>query len=204
MAATLFANAEVFHGMPAGDDLSTSSLEHSVIKKAILRPYLQAMGADPMGYAPLPPEDPALHQPLPGGKMKLLTILLTSGYRGGVWMLKSSRLILMWPALHKEFPNALWVVVRRDAEEVVRSCTATGSGAPDGMDWRGWVASYERRFLQLAENGANVIELWPSDFFKGEYDGAREALRLCGRAGWAGESIGWLDERLRARQNGRR
>ena len=202
MVAALLAKSRVFSGMPANEDLETSSFEHSVIKKAIIRPYLQSIDADPMGYFPLPTGGlvPAIN---PG---KVLMILMASGYRGGLWMVKSSRLLLMWQAMQTAFPHSLWVVVRRDANEIIRSCRATGmtaTAAPKDMDWDKWIEYHEKQIVALKASGANVFEIWPNEFFRGEYGGARDLLHACGRDGWADEAVAWLTDKLQKRNSGR-
>ena len=203
MVAALLARSRVFSGMPKNEDLETSSFEHSVIKKAILRPHLQAIGADPMGYFPLPSEGTAEPTIVPG---KLLMILMASGYRGGLWMVKSSRLLLMWKAMQTAFPHSLWVIVRRDVNEVIRSCLATGmtsTTASHDMDWKAWAAFHEKQIATLKASGANVVEVWPNEFFRGEYKGARQVLHAAGCDGWADESVAWLADKLNRRNNGR-
>ena len=43
------------------------------------------------------------------------------GYSGGVRVFKNTKIVLFWRYFHQVYPNAKWVIVRRDASKIVES-----------------------------------------------------------------------------------
>ena len=45
---------------------------------------------------------------------KIAEIFFYSNYKGGSWYYKGAKMCLIWPIWHKAFPEAEWIIVRRD------------------------------------------------------------------------------------------
>jgi hypothetical protein len=98
-------------------------------------------------------------------------------------MLKSARLILLWPLWVSAFPAARWVIVRRADQEVVRGAQRTGyiHGAyrdPEG--WQAWLNEYKARFSELHQAGVFAREIWPGDCFDGRTGALRDLVDWAG------------------------
>lgn len=159
--------------------------ENGSIRGHILKPFLRAIGADPMGQKPLPKIQ------------KVFDIIkekenLVSDFRNEVfrriqeegcpedrtWMYKGAKMCLVWPIWHAAFPEAKWVIVRRDAEDIVRSCLRTTfmRAYDTRSGWLGWVAEHEKRFEEMVEAGLDIREVWPQRMIAGDFTGMQMVI----------------------------
>lgn len=151
-----------------------SMYEYKRIVEEVERPYLESIGADPLGQYPLP-DTPTTVVP-PTWRDDVLRILEEDGYDGHApWVVKSSRTALIWHVWHYAFPHARWVIVRRRTGDIIDSCMHTQYmramkdpkvleqiGVESERDgWLWWVRQHERRFVQMIEHGLDVKILWP-------------------------------------------
>lgn len=152
--------------------------ENTDIRQTVLKPYLRRIGADPRGQKPLPDTDRL--EPDPSLRRAVLE-RLNGAPRP--WAYKDAKLTLIWPIWAKAFPEAKWVVVRRDPECIANSCLRTHfMKAYDTREgWLGWVAEHERRFEAMKAAGLNVVETWPASFIA-DPEGFRPVADHCGLA----------------------
>ena len=76
------------------------------------------------------------------------------------------KMLLLWPYYRKHFPNATWVILRREREEIIDSCIRTSFMKQHSLDrnfWEGWCTEYESRIEQLKASGAKYYEISASD-----------------------------------------
>lgn len=144
--------------------------ENNYVRDHITKPYLRMIGVDPLCQRPLPDVRKLL--PYPGLFTDVKTAMIHQGYKEGSWFYKGAKMCLLWPLWHKAFPNAKWIIVRRDPVEIAESCMRTSfMRAYKTVDgWLGWVAEHEKRFKEMKEAGLNITEVWSRDLIKGDLD----------------------------------
>ena len=109
--------------------------ENTGIREKVLKPYLRSVGADPLGQKPLPDTDNLPAMP------DLRKMVQQHIPNLEPWMYKDAKLTLVWPVWAREFPEAKWVLVRRDKAEIAKSCLRTSfMRAYEGqLGWERWV-----------------------------------------------------------------
>jgi len=133
---------------------SLGYFEHIRLKEDVLKQMLIALHADPLGVRELPDLnrtknlDPTLY------RKKIREILDEEGYKNDMpWLFKDPKLSLIWPIWNKIYPDAVWVIVDRERDEIIDSYLRTPFMAQYGYNrsrWNKWCDDYEKR-LQLLE-----------------------------------------------------
>ncbi|WP_022697917.1 sulfotransferase [Euryhalocaulis caribicus] len=164
------------HGCWLGSAVN-SLYENTDIREQVLKPYLRAVDADPLGQDPLPDTGdlPPHH-----GLCRAIAERMEGG--PGRWAYKDAKLALVWPAWAKMFPEAKWVIVRRKTEEIVESCIKASFMRAHGEDraaWARWVEEHERRFEAMMTAGLDAIEVWPRKFID-DPEAFRPVAEHCG------------------------
>jgi len=125
--------------------------ENKRIKDGVIKPILTFSGYDRHGRHPLPEETLDLPHEEFGNLIK--AHLDADGYQYHVpWGFKDAKMVLMWPTLHKAFPDARWVIVKRNREDVIKSLSRARFMAQpmaglikDDSDFLGkWFDRYQR------------------------------------------------------------
>jgi len=133
--------------------------EHRHVRERVVKPMLKRLGADPLGQNPLPPRilRPSDREALALG----LKVRRELGQRAQAY--KDAKVLLMWPYFHKAFPDATWVLVRRDRKAIALSCQRTPFMQKRSFlaGWLEWVDEHEARMDDLRASGARVLEIWP-------------------------------------------
>lgn len=142
--------------VPGGPSNPEGFFENVMLRERVLKPMLDHQGADPLGVRRLPGLDGLKLQPSLRGDV--LRQIAVENYPGGgqAWLYKDCKLSLVWPLWRDAFPDARWVIVRRPAEDIVRSCLRTSFMNQHSFDpefWRGWVREYEKRLEALKSSG---------------------------------------------------
>lgn len=138
-----------------------SLYENLSVREGILKPYLRSIGADPLGQKTLPDTTRLIsiadlkcriENEIPGPEPRAY---------------KDAKLVLVWPIFHAAFPDAVWVIVRRDAEAIADSCMRTNfmRAYQTKEQWLGWVHEYETR-MEIMRRMLNVVETWPDKYIK--------------------------------------
>lgn len=86
--------------------------------------------------------------------------LVRQGYQFGPWMIKEPRLLDIWRDVNREFPKAKWVLVRRNARDIVASCLKTTYMKGTEEEWWERVKEGEERLNEIKANVKNWIEHW--------------------------------------------
>jgi len=155
--------------------------ENRAIVNTVLKPFLVSIGADPMGQKPLPDmEIVAAAAPIIGPKWRrrIEDIFTEQGYPGGTWWYKGVKMCLVWPVWATAFPGTKYMIVRRDREEIARSCLRTSfMRAYSGMEgWLGWIAEHERRFEEMREADLDIREVWSRRIVEGDLSEIRSVI----------------------------
>ncbi len=167
---------------PPNNSNKKGMFENVDIRNGIVKPYLSSIGADPMGQDPLP-RMRRVYGSLKRAdifstqwKEKVLKVLFRHGLdTDWPWYYKGAKMCLFWPVWYAAFPDARWVIVRRQREDIVNSCLKTGfmraHRTEDG--WMGWVKHHEEMFDQMRGAGLVVHEVWPQKAISGDFSEIR-------------------------------
>lgn len=197
MTAGIIHTCGAFGGHMAGPTKHNQRgmFENRNIVDRLVKPFLRDIGADPMGQRPLPDiglcKDVADTMELKF-RLQLQATMVDHGYRSGPWMYKGPKMCLIWPIWHAAFPEAHWIIVRRDAQDIAESCVRTSfmraySGLPG---WLGWVAEHEQRFEEMIAAGLNIRQVWTQRIIDGDFAEVRDVVA------WLG--LPWYEEEVRA------
>jgi hypothetical protein len=155
--------------------------ENKAIRDQIVKAALRNAGYDPLGQKPLPVLE---EMPIDASwRNRVLTEMRSQGYGGDQrWFYKGAKMCLFWPQWHFAFPNARWIIVRRDKEDIINSClkTAFMRAYRDVKGWSKWVDAHLERFAEMHESGLNIIEVWPARIIAGRYGEIKNAIAHVG------------------------
>jgi hypothetical protein len=169
--------------------------ENVVIRQQLVKPFLRSMKCDPLGQRPLPDiENVKLisSQAVIDFRWKIRNTIISEGYKeNSTWYYKGAKMCLIWPLWKRMFPNAKWIIVRRNTNAIVHSCMKTSfmRGYRSKKGWMHWVDEHKERFLEMAEAGMDITQIWPSKMIE-ERD-FTEAKRMIANLGleWNEEAI---------------
>lgn len=181
---SIIANIIHLHGVYSGDVHkdptpwnATGMYENPRIRNKVAKEYLRSIGADPLGQNPLPDRRQKIELD-PDFKEKVLGILSSEGWDGErQWYLKEAKMALMWEQWAWAFPDAQWVLVRRNINDIVTSCMKTPfmSRRKKVTDWRAWVQYHYKRFAEM-KSDLDVVEVWPDKLRKADFTEISKAL----------------------------
>jgi len=164
--------------------------ENTEIRNQIVKDYLRRNGWDPLCQDPLPPRD---LEPEPGWKDKVLAVMRKHGYKGErPWYYKGAKMCLMWQLWHDAFPKATWIIVNRNADEIVQSCLKTPfmRKRKDAASWMEWVNIHRQRFSDMEKAGLIVFNVYPSELISEQLDNMEKIVAFLG--------LEWNDEKVKA------
>jgi len=135
--------------------------ENVEIIKNIEKPHLQKHGYDPMGQNPLPnPLFLPLHK---DRRSKVLHILNKQNMNLSTsWGIKDCKAVLSFFSWLDAFPDATWIIVHRNKEDIAKSCQAQNF-MTKCKDWEAYVDEYRRKIVLLKQNASNVYEVNTDD-----------------------------------------
>lgn len=164
--------------------------ENEFIRDKLTKPYLRAIGADPLGQKPLPKKI------YPGmipqtWEEKVKNIIKSQGYDGNqLWMFKGAKACLIWEVWNAAFPEATWIIVRRDDEKIIDSCMRTSFMRKRSTreEWQEWVDYHKGKFHDMHEAmPGRVYDICPGQAFENGPKAVYEKL-----IGWLG--LNWREE----------
>lgn len=166
--------------------------ENAEIRDTMVKPLLRELKVDPMGQNPLPDVKVFYAMDSTKWKERTLRIIKSQGYTNeGLWMYKGAKACLIHPLWSRAFPNAKWVIVRRDDEDIIASCLRTGfMRAYKGREgWKKWVGTHLDRFAEMRGQGLCIVEVWPQKIIDGDFREIKNAVE------WLG--LEWNDKIIR-------
>lgn len=92
---------------------------------------------------------------------------------------KDAKLTWVWPSWNYAFPNATWIIVRRNEEDIVSSCMNTEfmRAYETAQSWKDWVEHHKLMFEEIKKSlYPNVYEIWSEELLQGNYEGLYEIL----------------------------
>lgn len=174
--------------------------ENIPIRDNLIKNYLRQVGMGDTGHYPLVSKYPLVFPEY--WIEKVIGVLKKQGYTDGVWMYKDCRNALLWQLWYLSFPNAKWIIVRRNREDIIYSCQHTGYMRTfDNYDvcktigvenntqaWQWMIDEYEMRFNKIKQC-ENVMEVWPEKIAQGDFSEVKKI--------WEWLGIDWNDEKMR-------
>jgi hypothetical protein len=155
--------------------------EHEVVRERIVKQLLSRTNCDPLGVSPLSPLDLSLT--VTNLAQLMGTVLAGEDYDANMpWLYKDAKLTLIWPAFARAFPDATWIVVKRNRQQIIDSCLRTPFMAQHGAApefWDVFVAAYETRLAHLAETVERHVVVEPQKLVRGDYSDFKQVLSLC-------------------------
>lgn len=180
-AGLIALSGKVFTGptIPANRNNPKGFWERSDIRNQIIKPYLSSLGRDPMGQRPLPDPGIMKNAIVPGLRKKVEELLQTP--EGLVPLIKEPKLLLVWPPWAAAFPDARWVIVRREEEDILDSVQRTNfmRAYKDREGWRGWLEYHLQRIEDL-KKAVSWIQFWPQKALDGDYSEIRKLEEFLG------------------------
>ena len=146
--------------------------ENIYLREQVNKKILSSLGADTLGVKRLP----ALESlpPVNGLKPVIRSGLEENGYDySRPWLFKDAKLTLLWPIYHSAFPNAHWIIVRRDTKHIIASCLNTSfmkTHSRDHQFWAQWADEYLARLDALKSSQCTWSEIWTPKIINGEFD----------------------------------
>ena len=124
------------------------------------------------------------------------------GYKEGPWFYKDTTLCREWTIWSSAFPNAKWIIVRREKEDIVFSCMKTGymNRFNKEVGWRSWVDAYLHEFEKMKSAGLDMTEVWPTKFIEGDFSEIRETVEKLGLKWEKDKVMNFIDPELRGSQ----
>lgn len=175
MTGGLFALCGAHGGrlVKASDYDGRETFENEEVRNTVVRPFLNGINADPKGMKPLPDIDIVhkLAQLVAGTwRRRVLRIIGVHRRKDYTYFYASPLACLIWPVWCAAFPEAEWVLVRRERDEIIRSCMATGH-----MDryrteagWGEWLDVNEQRMAELKQFASETTRtVYPGTFVNG-------------------------------------
>ena len=178
------------HGVWVGDTMKATSanpvgfFENVSLKDQVIKKVLADLGADPNGVTSLP--DIANMPILPVLANGIMQVIAKEGYDGTApWAFKDPKLTLLWPVFASAFPDAHWIIPRRDRKSVIRSLTEVHFMRRHSSDpeyWAMFCAAYDQRLDLLAHSGARVSHIDTDALVNGDYAALAAVLTAAGVA----------------------
>ena len=166
--------------------------------RGIVKAYLHDHNWDPMGQDPLPQIGRVfLHSGDPcrvGNWCDLITETMESQSVDleQPWFYKGAKMCLMWSLWDRAFPEAKWIIVRRDRPLIIESCLRTHfmRAYKDRSGWGGWVDQHIKRFDEMHETmTTRCRSVWSDQIVDGNFRGIESVVR------WAG--LEWSEDLVR-------
>ena len=166
-----------------GDETNPKGFfEHTIIREQIVKPMLTQIGADTSGVVSLPPLK--LNMTVPKLDQYLGDIIAGDGYDGQQpWLYKDAKLSLLWPAFDAAFPEACWIIVRRNVDRVIDSCLNTPFMKQHSVDrafWHQFATAYQERLDALNKTVKHSVTLDVESIFQGDSRPLKTILPQCG------------------------
>lgn len=149
--------------------------EHTGIRDKIVKPYLRSIGADPLCQDPLP----ALEDLTPHPDLRKLVDAMFNAPEPRAY--KGAKMCLMWPLWAEAYPEAKWVIVRRERHKIVESCLRTTfmRNITTEEGWDRWARIHEQRFEEMKQH-LDCIDVFPDEALRGEFKSYRAAMEFTG------------------------
>lgn len=166
--------------------------ENIPIRENLVKTYLQKIGMDVDGCFPLLSKYP-IGYPEHWQELVLQTINKQSE-ENQKWVYKDCRSALLWHLWMLAFPDAVWIIVRRNKNFILNSCEKTGymktfndekiqqqvGVSTIRAGWKWMIDEYINRFARISTSCKNVFEIWPEKILDNDYSEIIKVVEFCG------------------------
>jgi len=156
--------------------------EHRALRKHVTKQILLRLGCDPLGVRKLPPV--GVQVEIPELADFIRRIIEKDGYQHDrPWLYKDAKLSLLWPIFKQAFPDATWILVRRDPEAVAQSCLRARfmrQHSDDPGFWNRYTEEYLRRIEALQQTDARILEVSSQEIIDGDFEGFKQVVSQTG------------------------
>jgi len=127
--------------------------ENLDVRERVLKKYISRAGGSPEGQRNFP-------TPGRGNPQDLRRDVLSQ--LKGATAYKDAKILLLWQLWAEAFPDSLYVFVRRDVDDIARSCLNTGfmSTYKSLEGWKKWALHYVGN-IEKMKRRVEHIEVWP-------------------------------------------
>ena len=169
-------------GLFAGDTILGDAqnpkgyFENLFIRENIIKVLLNKLGACPLGIKKFPLTNSHKRLQLEKGFLQkaLNLVLEQQGFQGETrWMLKDAKLTLLWEIFSEQFPNAIWIVVRRNRHSFINSCLKTSfmrQHSEKESFWNNVAEHYDQRLRALIVSVSTSFEVDTDQLVSGNYE----------------------------------
>lgn len=153
------------------------------VRDVLVRPLFRGLGANTLGLDTLPDIEACkglAKQIAATWREQMKSILEGQGYEPfmGPWVYRGADALLAWPIWVEAFPNARWVMVRRDNKSIAEACERTGymKSIRDADSFDAWVKGFMGSLAQMNASGHPVKSVWPGEFLHGKMAGLKQLI----------------------------
>jgi hypothetical protein len=195
--------------IPGNRNNQKGFFENRCIQKGIVKKYLrECTQADLKLQYPLP-NISELQIPI-NWKDKVIQILKRERYpENSVWVYKDTKICFMWPIWAYAFPNAKWLFIRRNTDDIIQSCLKTGFmtrfrnsnnqkavGAKNEKEgWQWFVKQHLDQMQEIINQGFNCQTIWPEKMIHGDFTALQNVVEWAGLK-WNSDVLSFIDKKL--------
>lgn len=111
-------------------------------------------------------------------------IIEEDGHRDDMpWLYKDAKLTILWPIYKKAFPDATWIIVKRDEDGFINLCLHTHfmKQHSENRDfWKKFAHEYQIRIEALKDSGARTLEISSPNIIGGNLESLKELVTKIG------------------------
>lgn len=113
----------------------------------------------------------------------VLSILDGQGYnRSQMWFYKNTKIPFCWRLWNRYFPNAKWIIVKRDRSEIIHSFLKTPfmDAYQTEEEWNAFLDIYDYIFFDIQKNVYHSFVFNMSNVFRGDLSGIEQVYSFIG------------------------
>jgi uncharacterized Rossmann fold enzyme len=153
--------------------------ENKRIRDGVMKTMLATAGYDVHGRDPIPEQVLNTEMNVERFRYLIGKCLEHDGFLNNIpWLYKDCKLALNWDIWNESYPNAKWVFVKRNKEDIIESIMQTPfmhfnskPGERDEAYWDKWIERYYQGIEELKEAGVHWYELSSDSIISGNFKG---------------------------------
>jgi hypothetical protein len=182
MVTGLLAQSGIWVGstIAGGPSNPKGFFEHAQIREVVIKGILRSIDCDPLGIKKLPPADFSEEINFNNGTQETISlqdfihgVIRQDGYNDQQrWAYKEPKLALLWQSFQNAFPHAIWLIVERNRDSVIRSCLNTHFMQQHSLEesfWQEVLDQYGLRLQRLKDSDARVWTISADNLMAGDH-----------------------------------
>lgn len=179
----LYSNAHRYDGFWKSKHSQTMGGINSDILRQVMRPLFASLKCDSHAQTRLPTYEQRHSFTVMQRKAlrtQVHSILGDWFYDSRLWkagqpFICSGKIALIWPLWSKAFPDAKWLLMRRESSEIIKACETASvmkRNTIAGYDWQHWLDQHEECFQEMLdpENNLDIREVHFEKIIKKDFD----------------------------------